>query len=104
MGDEVLTPDSSRYWDDDEYAVAVQERKLPNSFDKQFIREWGASVETPWGRGINKLKPQNPEHVAFVHGLSVPQDVLIETSRRYHVIFERLVGASLSDFQEAMMR
>lgn len=104
LGDEVLTPDSSRYWDAGEYAVAVQERKLPNSFDKQFVREWGAGVQTPWGKGIGKLEPKNPEHVAFVHGLSVPEDVLVETSRRNHLLFERLVGSTLVDFQDAIMR
>ncbi|WP_093382037.1 phosphoribosylaminoimidazolesuccinocarboxamide synthase [Rugamonas rubra] len=61
--DEILTPDSSRFWPMSSYQVG----KSPESFDKQFVRDW---LETqPW----NKKAPAP----------SVPQDVLDQTSAKY---------------------
>ncbi|WGG51028.1 phosphoribosylaminoimidazolesuccinocarboxamide synthase [Rugamonas sp. DEMB1] len=61
--DEILTPDSSRFWPMSTYQVG----KSPESFDKQFVRDW---LETqPW----NKKAPAP----------SVPQDVLDQTSAKY---------------------
>ena len=73
--DEVLTPDSSRFWPADEYA----EGSNPPSFDKQFIRDWleQASVE---GRPWNKRSPPPP----------LPQDVIERTVAKYREALERL--------------
>jgi phosphoribosylaminoimidazole-succinocarboxamide synthase len=61
--DEILTPDSSRFWPMSSYQVG----KSPESFDKQFVRDW---LETqPW----NKKAPAP----------RVPQDVLDQTSAKY---------------------
>ncbi len=70
--DEVLTPDSSRFWDGDTYAPGSS----PQSFDKQFVRDFVADA------GWNK-EPPAPE---------LPQDVIDGTRERYVAAFERLTG------------
>lgn len=70
--DEVLTPDSSRFWPADQYAEGTN----PPSFDKQIIRNW---LENS---GWNKKAPA-PQ---------VPQDVIELTAARYREALERLVG------------
>lgn len=70
--DEVLTPDSSRFWPADQYAEGTN----PPSFDKQIIRNW---LENS---GWNKEAPA-PQ---------VPQDVIELTAARYREALERLVG------------
>jgi phosphoribosylaminoimidazole-succinocarboxamide synthase len=100
LADEVGTPDSSRFWDMEEWQEAVAAGRTPASLDKQFLRNWGKTVATPFeATGINKLKPAKTEHVAFVHSLTVPPDVLVETAKRYHMIFRRLTGQTLDEFQ-----
>lgn len=75
--DEILTPDSSRFWPADEYKVGQSEP----SFDKQFIRDW---LETqPW----NKKAPA-PE---------IPADVLKKTSEKYEEALIRLAGHGVED-------
>lgn len=70
--DEILTPDSSRFWPADEYKVGQSEP----SFDKQFVRDW---LETqPW----NKKAPAP----------KIPQDVLEKTSQKYEEALIRLTG------------
>ena len=73
--DEILTPDSSRFWPAEEYAPG----KDQPSFDKQFVRNY---LETqPW----NKTPPA-PE---------LPQKVVDGTRRRYLEAFERLTGRAM---------
>ncbi len=109
LGDEVGTPDSSRFWDRDEWEAAVKDRQSPSGYDKQPVREWGKTVETPFKAdgaaitGIHKLDTEDAQHLAFVHGLSIPADVLSETTRRYLRIFEILTGAPLETFQKTVM-
>ena len=71
--DEVLTPDSSRYWPADSYVVG----KNPPSFDKQFVRDW---LETC---GWDKNSPPPP----------LPAEVVTRTKEKYLEAFERLTGA-----------
>src|SRR5579884_2192073 len=73
--DELLTPDSSRYWDVELYEPG---RDQP-SFDKQFVRDWLESS------GWNK-EPPAPE---------LPPDVVERTSQKYRDAYRRLVGAPL---------
>jgi phosphoribosylaminoimidazole-succinocarboxamide synthase len=73
--DEVLTPDSSRFWPADRYEVG----KNPPSYDKQFVRDWLEST------GWNKTAPA-PE---------LPADVAQKTSDKYMEAFERLTGQPL---------
>ncbi len=70
--DEVLTPDSSRYWPRDQYQVGMS----PPSFDKQFVRDYLIKI------GWNK-KPPAPE---------LPKDIVEKTSEKYHEALRRLKG------------
>ncbi len=79
--DEVLTPDSSRYWPADEYAPGGE---IP-SFDKQYVREW--LERQPW----DKTAPA-PD---------LPDDIVAETRRRYIEAYERITGKSFSDYMGA---
>ena len=73
--DEVLTPDSSRYWPAADYRVGTS----PPSFDKQFVRDY---LETlTW----DKTPPAPP----------LPADVVAKTSAKYQEAFERLTGHPL---------
>lgn len=70
--DEVLTPDSSRFWPADSYQTGIS----PPSFDKQFVRDW---LETqPW----DKTAPAP----------RLPQDVLQKTADKYREAATRLIG------------
>ena len=91
IADEVLTPDSSRFTTVEDWRKAMLEKREPIFYDKEVVRQWGKTVKTPFGTtGIHMLWPKNPEHVAFVHGLEVPAEIIEETSRRYLEIFYRL--------------
>jgi phosphoribosylaminoimidazole-succinocarboxamide synthase len=74
LGDEVCTPDSSRFWPADEYAPG---RGQP-SFDKQYVRDWAS------GTGWDKNPPAPP----------IPDDVVAATRERYVTAYERLAGES----------
>ncbi len=73
--DEVLTPDSSRFWPADSYAVGSN----PPSYDKQFVRDWLEST------GWNKTAPAP----------ALPEDVAVKTSEKYMEAFQRLTGQPL---------
>jgi phosphoribosylaminoimidazole-succinocarboxamide synthase len=68
--DELLTPDSSRYWD----ASSLEAGKEPPSFDKQIVRDWLET--TSW----NKQAP----------GPEIPDDILLKAKERYEAVLERL--------------
>jgi phosphoribosylaminoimidazole-succinocarboxamide synthase len=74
--DEVLTPDSSRFWPADGYRVGIS----PPSFDKQFVRDWLET--TAWDK--NSPPPQ------------LPADVVERTRAKYLEAFERLTGRTLA--------
>lgn len=114
LGDEVATPDSSRFWSELEWlniqSLPLAERTAPTSYDKEYVRAWGKKVKTPFSDesgqeivGIHKLDPMNTEHLSFVHSLLVPQEILQETSDRYMQIFKLLTGKSLPEFQNEVM-
>jgi phosphoribosylaminoimidazole-succinocarboxamide synthase len=73
--DEVLTPDSSRFWPADRYEAG----RGQESFDKQFVRDW--LERSGWDK--NSPPP------------TLPEDVVSRTSARYVEAFERLTGQSL---------
>ena len=77
--DEVLTPDSSRFWPADQYEPG----KTQPSFDKQPLRDW-LEEEKKAGRWDGNAPPP-----------VLPDDVVAETSRRYLNAFERITGAPL---------
>ena len=78
LGDEALTPDSSRFWPLEGYAPG---RPQP-SFDKQYARDWCA--ETGWDR----TEP----------GPELPADVVAGTRARYVEAFERLTGVPFDQY------
>jgi phosphoribosylaminoimidazole-succinocarboxamide synthase len=73
--DEVLTPDSSRFWPADQYQVG----KNPPSFDKQYVRDWLES--SGWDK-----KPPAPV---------LPADVAARTSEKYREAYTKLTGKNL---------
>jgi phosphoribosylaminoimidazole-succinocarboxamide synthase len=73
--DEALTPDSSRYWDAEQYSVGT----APESFDKQFVRDW--LEQSGW----DKESAPPP----------LPDDIVEQTRQRYLTAYERLVGEPL---------
>ena len=78
--DEVLTPDSSRFWPGESYAVG---RGQP-SLDKQPVRDWLATLDG-WNR-----KPPAPD---------LPEEVVVATSDRYRDAFRRLTGVTPSEYE-----
>ncbi len=80
--DEILTPDSSRFWPADEYEPG----RAPRSFDKQPVRDY---LDALAEQGVWDKRPPAP---------SLPPDVVEATSRRYREAFERLTGRSLPEF------
>ncbi|MFI5668052.1 phosphoribosylaminoimidazolesuccinocarboxamide synthase [Streptomyces sp. NPDC051704] len=79
-GDEVLTPDSSRFWPADQWEPG---RAQP-SFDKQFVRDWLTSPASGWDR-TGELPPP-----------ALPQEVAEQTSAKYIEAYERLTGLGWS--------
>lgn len=76
LGDEVLTPDSSRYWP----ASQWQPGRAQDSYDKQIVRNWLLSQESGWDRSIGAAPPPLPAHVVD------------RTRARYVEAFEMLTG------------
>ena len=75
--DEILTPDSSRFWPLDQYREGVSQP----SFDKQFIRDWLESS------GWNKTPPPP----------SLPLDVITKTSQKYLEAFQKITGQEIKN-------
>lgn len=71
LADEVLTPDSSRFWPADEYQVGQEQP----SFDKQYVRNW---LNANWDR------TGNPPHL--------PAEVIQKTSEKYTAAYEKITG------------
>ena len=80
--DEMLTPDSSRFWEVDKYSVGEAQASL----DKQYVRDW--LTQSGWDR-----EPPAPE---------LPEDVARKTSEKYLEAYSRLTGRDLLEELEAM--
>ncbi len=81
LGDEALTPDSSRFWPADEYATGGS----PPSYDKQYVRAWLETLD--WDKA-----PPGPE---------IPDDIVVGTRARYVEAYERLTGGSFDAYLAA---
>ncbi len=81
LGDEVLTPDSSRFWPADQWRPG---RSQP-SFDKQYVRDWLLSPESGWDP--NSGQPPPP----------LPDRVIERTRERYMQAYERITGLTWPD-------
>ncbi len=78
LADELLTPDSSRFWPADGWAPG----RVQPSFDKQYVRDWLTSPASGWDRGSGAPPPPLPEEVAA------------RTRDRYVQAYERLTGSA----------
>jgi phosphoribosylaminoimidazole-succinocarboxamide synthase len=76
LGDEVLTPDSSRYWPADEW----QPGRTQSSYDKQIVRNWLTSPASGWDRASGDRPP------------ALPTEIVERTRSRYVEAFELLTG------------
>jgi phosphoribosylaminoimidazole-succinocarboxamide synthase len=82
LGDEVLTPDSSRFWPAGEW----QPGRAQPSFDKQYVRNWLLSPAARWDRAGDAPPPP------------LPDDVVAATRARYVEAYERLTGLRFADW------
>jgi len=74
--DEVLTPDSSRFWPADKYEIGREQM----SYDKQFLRDWLTS-----------------EGLKGKQGVKMPQEIVNKTAEKYREAFEKLTGQKWAD-------
>ena len=77
LADEILTPDSSRFWPADQWV----EGQVTPSFDKQYVRDWLVSEQSGWDRASGANPPALPESVAAA------------TAARYVEAYRRLTGS-----------
>lgn len=77
LADEVLTPDSSRYWPADAWNPGQSQE----SFDKQYVRNWLLSPESGWDKNSGEAPPE------------LPEQVIDQTRAKYIDAFERLTGS-----------
>jgi phosphoribosylaminoimidazole-succinocarboxamide synthase len=80
--DEILTPDSSRFWPADQWTPGA----TPPSFDKQPLRDWAES--TGWDK--NSTPP------------TIPDDVIAATRERYITAYERISGRSFAEWMDGL--
>ncbi|MGP4086447.1 phosphoribosylaminoimidazolesuccinocarboxamide synthase [Streptomyces sp. KR55] len=80
LADEVLTPDSSRFWPADQW----QPGRAQPSYDKQYVRDWLTSAESGWDRTSEQPPPP------------LPQQVVDATRAKYVEAYERLTGTTWS--------
>ncbi len=78
LADEVLTPDSSRFWPADQWEPGHPQP----SFDKQYVRDWLTSPASGWSRSSGEAPPP------------LPEDVVAQTRAKYVEAYERLTGES----------
>jgi phosphoribosylaminoimidazole-succinocarboxamide synthase len=80
LGDEVLTPDSSRFWPAEEWRPGAPQP----SYDKQYVRDWLTSPDSGWDRTSGAPPPP------------LPEQVVAKTREKYVDAYERLTGARWS--------
>ncbi|MFC8041164.1 phosphoribosylaminoimidazolesuccinocarboxamide synthase [Paenarthrobacter sp. NPDC057355] len=80
LGDEVLTPDSSRFWD----ASTYEPGKSQPSYDKQYVRDWLTSAESGWDKSSDTPPP------------ALPAEVVERTRARYVEAYEKLTGRTFA--------
>ncbi len=80
LGDEVLTPDSSRFWD----VATYQPGQAQPSYDKQYVRDWLTSAESGWDRSSDTPPP------------ALPAEVVSRTRSRYVEAYEKITGQAFA--------
>ncbi|WP_157006884.1 phosphoribosylaminoimidazolesuccinocarboxamide synthase [Agromyces laixinhei] len=77
LADEVLTSDSSRYWDAEAYATAATPELRMASFDKQIVRDW---LSANWDQEVSEEPP------------TLPHEIVAQTAARYRELLDRLTA------------
>lgn len=85
LADEVLTPDSSRYWE----AATYRPGEVQPSFDKQIVRNWLTGPDSGWDRASDTPPP------------ALPDDVVARTRQRYIEAYEWISQRSFADWPDA---
>jgi phosphoribosylaminoimidazole-succinocarboxamide synthase len=80
LADEIHTPDSSRYWMADSYPMRFAAGERPESFDKDFVRNWVAARCDPYRDPI-------PE---------IPREIVLEAARLYIGAYEKVTGQAFA--------
>jgi phosphoribosylaminoimidazole-succinocarboxamide synthase len=80
LGDEVLTPDSSRFWD----AATYKPGQAQPSYDKQYVRDWLTSAESGWDKSSDAPPP------------ALPAEVVERTRSRYVEAYEKITGRTFA--------
>ncbi|WP_152186812.1 phosphoribosylaminoimidazolesuccinocarboxamide synthase [Segeticoccus rhizosphaerae] len=80
LADEVLTPDSSRFWPADQW----QPGRTQPSYDKQFVRDWLTSAASGWDRGSGEAPPP------------LPDEIVDQTRAKYVEAYEALTGRTFA--------
>ncbi|MDY6808501.1 MAG: phosphoribosylaminoimidazolesuccinocarboxamide synthase [Actinomycetota bacterium] len=84
LADEVLTPDSSRYWE----AATYQPGRVQPSFDKQIVRNWLTGPDSGWDKAADQPPPP------------LPDDVVARTRERYIEAYEWISQRSFADWPD----
>ena len=84
LADEVLTPDSSRYWE----AATYQPGQVQPSFDKQIVRNWLTGPDSGWDRAADTTPP------------ALPEDVVARARERYIEAYEWISQRSFADWPD----
>lgn len=100
IADEVFTPDSSRWWDWNEWEGSRkgENRSAPPSKDKEIARIWGKAL------GIDKLDPKKPDDVAKVHAIEVPAILISRLTQTYRYIFWRPTGMTIEYYLRNVLK
>jgi len=100
LGDEVATPDSSRFWSATMWwpSRKKENRKAPPPYDKQLIRNWGIEA------GMSNLDPLSPEDVKKVHGMEIPKELITTSSEMYRYIFWLLTGMRVDSYVASKLK
>lgn len=85
LADEVLTPDSSRFWPAEQWAPGRRQA----SYDKQFVRDWLSSPASGWDRASGTEPP------------ALPEEIVTATRDRYLQAYEQLTGLKFADWLAA---
>jgi len=85
LGDEIHTPDSSRYWIEASYQQRFENGEMPETLDKDVIRRWLVSKCDPYKDDIPPI----------------PDEIRIETAKTYISVFERITGKTMTAPEEA---
>ncbi len=103
LADEIITPDSCRFWDEDAYRIAITKRTSPTGFDKEPVRQAGKKAMIDGKLVDLSSLDTTSANAELASRWNIPPEVIDQTVRRYQTIFNRLTGMSLTAFQDRIM-